>query len=147
VLLHFCRTFVNIWIPVRDEQFHEFSCGSSLLQSWLELLLLCCATANWITLAGLNIIPPRAGNWRNTAKRKEFIINEYLTVRLEGTETVIYVAGNPIRQYKALCLGIPRSILWNSVLMFKICSSTSQGYWNVTGNELKPTTLIMVFIN
>ncbi len=44
---------------------------------------------------------------------KEFKINEYLTVKLEGEETVIYVAGEHFIQCKALLLNIPKDDVEN----------------------------------
>ncbi|KKN36692.1 hypothetical protein LCGC14_0771060 [marine sediment metagenome] len=40
-------------------------------------------------------------------KEKSFKINEYLTVKLEGGQTVIYIADRPIRKCKFLLINIP----------------------------------------
>ncbi len=47
-------------------------------------------------------------NTQKPAVTREFVINPYLAVRLEGCETVIYVGGRRFQQCKALVFDLPR---------------------------------------
>ncbi len=49
------------------------------------------------------------------AVTREFVINPYLAVRLEGPETVIYVGGRRFRQCKALVFDLPGRVVHDPV--------------------------------